>query len=254
MKRNISKKPCSQCGKLFHPGILWRHEKYCQGNKKKIEKKIKEEWKQENGNYKCPYCNEKFSSYGIFLHIYKKHTEEGRNQDPNIGYKLGSQNIWNKGIPMTTEARDKLSKSLKGKKKEPITDKTRKKLSVSRIKSISEGNTKRWQSRTGQSYPEKYFEQYLMNEGLNFEMQYHIINEHRNYFLDFYFPDKKIDLEIDGLQHDWPDRMESDQIRDSFLNSIGIKVIRIKWGNPNSSKTNEYFRAKIDELKNLLSG
>ena len=48
-----------------------------------------------------------------------------------------------------------------------------------------------------------------------------------NYFLDFFFTEQKIDLEIDGRQHE--DRKESDAIRDKLLTDHGIKVIRYKW-------------------------
>jgi very-short-patch-repair endonuclease len=253
MKRAVSKKECSKCGELFHPGILWRHEKYCEGIKKKKKKKIKSEWKQENGMYKCPYCDKEFSPYGIVTHIYKKHTEEGRKQNPNIGYELGTQKIWNKNIPMREESKKKLSKSLSGKKKPLVSKETRKKQSESRIKSIKEGRTPRWQTISGNSYPEKYFEKYLINEGLSFKTQYHIFNGKRNYFLDFYFTDKKVNLEIDGLQHNWPERIESDKRRDKYLNSQNIKVIRIQWKNPSCPGSKEYFREKIEELKGLLN-
>lgn len=250
-KRAVNKKPCSKCGELFHPGILWRHEKYC-GNEKP-DKKIKEGWKQKDGSYECPYCKETFSVYGIMLHIYKKHTEDGRNQDPNIGYKNGDRVIWNKGVSMTSEVKKKLSKSLKGKKKAPLSESTKKRMSKSRIKAIKESRIPRWQSISGNSYPEKYFENYLINEGLKFEKQYHINDGRRNYFLDFYFPREKVNLEIDGSQHEWPERIKSDNRRDDFLKSEGIRIIRIKWKNPSKDDTKKYFRSKIEELKFLIN-
>jgi len=245
--RTVNKKPCPKCKKLFHPGILWRHEKFCGNNTK--ERKIDDNWKQKNGMYKCPYCNDEFSVYGIMLHIYKKHTDAGKNQDPNIGYKTGKREAWNKGMETGERIRKKISNSLKGKNGRSPSEQTRKKISIARIQAIKEGKTSRWQSISGRSYPEKYFEKYLINEGFIFETQYHINDGKRNYFLDFYFPEYKINLEIDGSQHEWPERIESDRRRDDFLRSNGIKVIRIKWGDPKKKDVLCHFREKIKEIK-----
>lgn len=48
----------------------------------------------------------------------------------------------------------------------------------------------------------------------------------RAYFLDFFFPNKMIAVEIDGSSHKY--RRETDKRRDADFRSIGIRTIRIK--------------------------
>ena len=47
-----------------------------------------------------------------------------------------------------------------------------------------------------------------------------------NYILDFYIPSAKLAIEIDGQQHKLAENREDDRIRDEFLNSLGITVVR----------------------------
>ena len=47
-----------------------------------------------------------------------------------------------------------------------------------------------------------------------------------NYILDFYIPSAKLAIEIDGRQHKLVENREDDRIRDEFLNSLGITVVR----------------------------
>ena len=47
-----------------------------------------------------------------------------------------------------------------------------------------------------------------------------------NYILDFYIPIAKLAIEIDGRQHKLPGHFGEDKIRDEFLNSLGITVVR----------------------------
>ena len=47
-----------------------------------------------------------------------------------------------------------------------------------------------------------------------------------NYILDFYIPSAKLAIEIDGRQHKLAENWEDDRIRDEFLNSLGITVVR----------------------------
>jgi len=46
------------------------------------------------------------------------------------------------------------------------------------------------------------------------------------YFLDFYCLEKKLALEIDGLQHIEPDTQEYDTLRTAYLEATGITVLR----------------------------
>jgi len=47
-----------------------------------------------------------------------------------------------------------------------------------------------------------------------------------NYILDFYIPEAKIAIELDGRQHGREENREADRERDSFLEAKGIKVLR----------------------------
>ncbi len=47
-----------------------------------------------------------------------------------------------------------------------------------------------------------------------------------NYILDFYAPQYKVGVEIDGSGHFSYDKKLSDQKRSEFLNNLGIKVLR----------------------------
>ena len=72
MKRKVNKKQCEKCGDSFHPGIMYRHTKYCKGVKKEIKEplvKLDNKWLMDNGKYKCPYCNKEYTKMGICSHI-----------------------------------------------------------------------------------------------------------------------------------------------------------------------------------------
>jgi len=70
------------------------------------------------------------------------------------------------------------------------------------------------------------------------------------YFLDFYFPEFKVNLEIDGAQHEREERKVSDSHRDSLLRERGINIIRIKWVNIKNREQRKIF---LDNLENFLS-
>jgi len=135
----------------------------------------------------------------------------------------------------------------------------RKKLSDSQKKRVKEGRHNGWSTRNVASYPEKYFQKKLSALGFNYKFNYPIkkkdlgINESCNYFLDFYFEDKKLDLEIDGKQHLYPERIESDKVRDDLLNKYGIKVFRIKWVNPITKEKFELLEKQFQSFLNTYN-
>ena len=51
-----------------------------------------------------------------------------------------------------------------------------------------------------------------------------------NYIVDFLCAEKNLVIEIDGGQHNEPDKIKYDNARTEFLNSKGYKVIRF-WNN-----------------------
>lgn len=49
-----------------------------------------------------------------------------------------------------------------------------------------------------------------------------------NYIVDFYIASSKCIIELDGKQHNLKENQKQDEIRDSELNNLGIKVLRYK--------------------------
>jgi len=49
-----------------------------------------------------------------------------------------------------------------------------------------------------------------------------------NYILDFYCPGEKLAIELEGQQHYTASGSERDNIRDEFLKTINIKVLRFE--------------------------
>ena len=58
---------------------------------------------------------------------------------------------------------------------------------------------------------------------LRFRRQYRI----ENYILDFYCPEIKLAIEVDGITHDNDQVYENDQRRQDILKSRGVKILRI---------------------------
>jgi very-short-patch-repair endonuclease len=110
---------------------------------------------------------------------------------------------------------------------------------------IVNGTHKGWQSRNITSYAEKFWMSVLDNNNINYQREFHV----GNYFLDFFIETngKKIDLEIDGKQHEF--RIEHDKIRDSFIEAQGFVVYRIKWNKMDGSKNlSDLTKQKIDDF------
>lgn len=135
---------------------------------------------------------------------------------------------------------------------DPIkTEKAREKMSKTIRQKVLDGTHNVWRARNIRSYAELYTEEILKNHNLFFEIEKFIsynslnVNRRGGYFLDFYFPEQKINLEIDGNQHKY--RKESDIKRDNLLKSAGIIVKRIPWINLKNENEKAFF------LKSLLN-
>jgi len=61
-------------------------------------------------------------------------------------------------------------------------------------------------------------------DGRKFRRQHSI----GNYILDFYCPQEKLGLELDGKVHFTDNAFEADTVRTEYLNSLNIKVIRFE--------------------------
>lgn len=108
-------------------------------------------------------------------------------------------------------------------------DETKKKISEIRKKYLSENPDMvpyRLNHSSKESFPEKYFSEVFENENIKVERYFQV----GLYELDFCIPDKKIDIEIDGNQHYYDDKIvESDKRRTLSLEESGWDIIRINW-------------------------
>lgn len=110
---------------------------------------------------------------------------------------------------------------------------------------IQNGTFSGWQSRNITSYPEQFWINVLNEHNISY------IREDfstKKYFIDFLIEKNKykIDLEIDGKQHKYEDRMKHDKERDEYLTNAGFTVYRIDWNEINSEKGKEIMKQKIN--------
>ena len=68
-----------------------------------------------------------------------------------------------------------------------------------------------------------------------------------DYIVDFYIAEKKIVIEIDGIQHTSPEHKRADEVRDMALARWNITVLRYS----NESIRNDFDFVVLDILKNL---
>ena len=83
--------------------------------------------------------------------------------------------------------------------------------------------------RKNQTDAEKALWKQLRNKGLfglKFFRQYSV----GSYIVDFYCPEYKLAIELDGGQHAEEENQEYDKIRTNYLESIGVEVMRF-WNN-----------------------
>jgi len=111
------------------------------------------------------------------------------------------------------------------------------------------------------SYAEKYFKKLLEDNNINFIYNYKILQSNLGiengtaYYLDFYITKNniKIDLEIDGKQHEWSERIIHDNIRNQLLTENGYIVYRIKWKGIRSKKNSELMIEESDKFINFFN-
>ena len=119
---------------------------------------------------------------------------------------------------------------------------------------LDAGLHKGWQSRNIISYPEQFWMEVLRNNNIEYSFN-HVVNkkthlgldDNSNYFLDFLI-NGNIDLEIDGKQHKYEDRAESDRIRDEILMKNNFIVYRVEWNEINSETGKQLMKEKIDNF------
>ena len=136
------------------------------------------------------------------------------------------------------------------KKRGPLSEETKKKISESRIKFLRENPDmvpyKLNHYSKGRSYPEEYWKGILDSHGVSYTEQYQV----GPYQLDFVIGN--IDLEIDGDQHYLDKRVvASDKRRNKYLETLGWKTIRVKWSDYQKLVDKKTF---VDGIISQLSG
>ncbi len=97
---------------------------------------------------------------------------------------------------------------------------------------------KRRKLRQNQTNAEELVWRYLRNKqmlGYKFKRQYSV----DHFVIDFYCPELKLAVEVDGESHNNPEQKEYDVQRQKYLEEFNIKFVRIKdedlFGNPNQA-------------------
>lgn len=207
---------------------------------------------------KCKHCNKDFSKYGVknhekrckenpnrIEHLSKKWLESMRNKKPSNQYIHAKENSYEYKIK--EETRLKMSESSKGRKH---TQESKDKISKARKDFLSKNPDKvpyllNHKSK-GPSYPERYFSKIFQNTK--------VVSQYKlgTYSLDFAESSLKIDIEIDGEQHYLDERIiEHDKKRNNYINSLGWKIIRIRWSKYRSltkNKRKEFIKCLYDEI------
>ena len=68
-----------------------------------------------------------------------------------------------------------------------------------------------------------------------------------NYIVDFYIAEKNVVIELDGSQHYEPAGMKADALRDAYMKSLGITVLRYS-----NADINLRFREVCEDIWNRL--
>lgn len=206
------------------------------------------------GKWKCPYCGEHCASRKL-LSLHKEENHKDILEKQNGG--------WNKGLTKETNASIKkgvetyrervksgeIIPSFKGRKH---SEDVKRRLSENKRQYYKDNPDKIpfrvWHYSKGESYPEKYFREWLEKEGIPFQKEYAF----GLYSLDFLIGN--INLEIDGDQHYRTQKaIDKDLRRNKELEDNGFKVIRIRWSYFQRFTKEEKF-LYLSELKKTLLG
>ena len=112
------------------------------------------------------------------------------------------------------------------------------------------GTHKPWQSRNITSFAEQFWEKVLNNNNIPFSREVVVPHDKSNYFLDFLIEvnGKLLDLEIDGKQHRYVNRIASDKKRDAYLRDLGYIIYRIPWNAINKESGKIKMQEKINKF------
>lgn len=98
---------------------------------------------------------------------------------------------------------------------------------MTRLYNKSSEKNKRRKLRQNQTNAEELIWRFLRNRqlsGYKFKRQYSV----DHFVIDFYCPELKLAVEIDGASHNGPDQQKKDISRQKYLEAFNIKYVRIK--------------------------
>ena len=133
--------------------------------------------------------------------------------------------------------------------KKLISNDTKKKLKALVVERVENGTHQGWNSRAKHSYPELFWIKVLDNNGISYENEAKVPGY--LYLLDFKITlpnGKVVDLEIDGKQHYYDDRIKHDKVRDKRIRNLGYLVYRIQWNNITKKLGKMRMKAKINQF------
>lgn len=163
----------------------------------------------EKDGYKCRFCGKTFSrNYQVAAHTARCRLNP--NYDCTVQHD-GERSKKRQSDGLTDEHKQKISSSMKRFFREH-----------------PESLSYKYNHYSKGSWAEDYFADVFDRDNKKgFIRQYRC----GTYRLDFAFPLQKIDFEVDGHQHSADMRIvEHDKKRTAYLEGIGWKVIRVKWG------------------------
>lgn len=231
---------CETCGKAFSED--WRKDLEARKLPKRFCSRSCSNTRQHSVETK-----EKISRTLLIRSGNKLQNREAANQSRVCPICKGSKSI-----------RAKMCSTCKRTRHSPVSAETRKKLSKRALERIQNGTHNGFRTRPMLSYGEQMVKNILDSlgyEGLyitNFPVRKKELGLANDacYFLDFYFEQFKLDLEIDGIQHTQPEYAEKDRIRDEALIRNGFEVIRIPW---RGNRTKEQQKKLLSDIEAFCS-
>lgn len=236
------------------------NKRLIESEKQQIKNKQLEQWVSEQ--HKCEHCGkimtEKYGSGRFCCRSCANSRKHSNETKQKISTSLKQERLINvtycKLCGKQLGNRNKTGYCIQCINTSPALYELRKSRAVNASKHIKHHAT--WLSRDKTSYPERFWIEVLENNNIKFEHNKPIkqSNGKTNYFLDFYIETSKnkIDLEIDGKQHNYTVRKEHDDKRDTYLKSIGYLVYRIKWNSINSEEGKLEMQNKINDFLMFL--
>jgi hypothetical protein len=121
---------CGKCHLEISKSNYNRHYEKCNGVVRKCIVKINDDWKNNENEYKCPYCNKIYTKKGICSHIILNHTTDG-----NIRRKKNNFINYNQKIKEGKIKRNKNQFELAKERGEifEVSEETREKIRLKKI-------------------------------------------------------------------------------------------------------------------------